>query len=414
VTLLSSNGHVISKWPTSQGDVQSIAWSPDGTTLATSGSDRTLKVWSIEGELLRSVQGQVSTPSCVSWDPKGNQLAASGHDGAIRFYDTVGDSTDVLPRHNRAAWSVAWSTDGRSLASIGDDGALHVWRRRDAEPQKTFAFSGSQVTWLDDELAVVDDSGKLIILSLRDNDDAPTVVDAHEGRANGVSWNPAQRLIATVGVDRVAKIFSASGQEASVLTGHTNRLYAAAWSHDGQWLATGGETNCVQLWSADGAQGPTSTPHHHIASLAWHPDDQRIAVAYVDSTVHLLGVDGQTKGSFVPNFGGTGGNVGRSGATSVSWSANGQLAVGTGNNTISSWNPDTLEPHWLAVCVTDEASVTFTGAGQIIDGAPEIVERELIYLVETDDGRLEVLKPSEFQKRIGESIRYQSVNKREE
>ena len=48
----------------------------------------------------------------------------------------------------------------------------------------------------------------------------------------------------------------------------------------------------------------------------------------------------------------------------------------------------------------DGNSITFSPAGEILHGDPEVVEKELVYLVETPSGTLELLKPSEFQKRV--------------
>ena len=54
---------------------------------------------------------------------------------------------------------------------------------------------------------------------------------------------------------------------------------------------------------------------------------------------------------------------------------------------------------WVGVLLTDEDSASFSPAGQRLHGDAEVVENELVYVVETDAGHLETLKPSEFLRR---------------
>jgi hypothetical protein len=70
------------------------------------------------------------------------------------------------------------------------------------------------------------------------------------------------------------------------------------------------------------------------------------------------------------------------------------------DGTLRVWNPDTQQTLWTAVLLTDGRSAVFDTAGNQIDGDPDVIERELVYLVETPTGRLEVLRPSQFYTRV--------------
>ena len=67
---------------------------------------------------------------------------------------------------------------------------------------------------------------------------------------------------------------------------------------------------------------------------------------------------------------------------------------------LSTWDTKTFEPQWFAQHLDEGRSVTFTAAGQLKFSDPDVVAQECVYVVETDDGTLQMLKPSEFQKLI--------------
>jgi hypothetical protein len=60
-------------------------------------------------------------------------------------------------------------------------------------------------------------------------------------------------------------------------------------------------------------------------------------------------------------------------------------------------NVDTGDLVWRVQIFKQGGSVSVDAAGRILQGEPELIERELVYVVETADGRQETLKPSEFE-----------------
>jgi WD40 repeat protein len=65
-----------------------VAYSPDGTKLATGGTDGAAKVWNAEtGELLATYLGHNSGVHTVGFNPSGSRLASGGRDGAVRIWE---------------------------------------------------------------------------------------------------------------------------------------------------------------------------------------------------------------------------------------------------------------------------------------------------------------------------------------
>ena len=126
--------------PLSNGDdaaIESAVFSPSGNTLASGSDDGTVRLWDVADPTQASLLGQTLASSnfavlSVGFSPAGNTLASGGDDGTVRLWD-VGD-----PAHPRQLGqpltsggvfidSVAFSPDGRTLVSGGADGALQLW-----------------------------------------------------------------------------------------------------------------------------------------------------------------------------------------------------------------------------------------------------------------------------------------------
>ena len=73
-----------------------MAFSPDGTTLASGGYDRTVRVWEVEtGMSLATLKGHSDWVRSVAFSPDGRTLASGSRDGTVLLWDTGGASTHV-------------------------------------------------------------------------------------------------------------------------------------------------------------------------------------------------------------------------------------------------------------------------------------------------------------------------------
>ena len=64
----------------------------------------------------------------VAWSPDGSQLASASGDKTVRIWDaSTGQEVSQLQGHSDCVWSVAWSPDGSQLASASADKTVLIW-----------------------------------------------------------------------------------------------------------------------------------------------------------------------------------------------------------------------------------------------------------------------------------------------
>ncbi len=124
--------------PSNSGDLfRALAWSPDDSLLAAGGgsdySDYSVRIYQTrDGKELRRLRGHSDQVYRLAFSPDGTRLASTGRDATVKIWDVnSGDELLTLRDHSSEVYDLAFSRDGRFLASAGLD---RIVRARSAGP----------------------------------------------------------------------------------------------------------------------------------------------------------------------------------------------------------------------------------------------------------------------------------------
>jgi energy-coupling factor transporter ATP-binding protein EcfA2 len=106
-----------------ESSVLSVAFSPDGKTLATGSDDQSVKLWDVSSrQNVATLKGHESSVRSVAFSPDGKTLATGSSDQSVKLWDVSSrQNVATLKGHEDSVWSVAFSPDGKTLASAGGD-----------------------------------------------------------------------------------------------------------------------------------------------------------------------------------------------------------------------------------------------------------------------------------------------------
>jgi eukaryotic-like serine/threonine-protein kinase len=294
---LTLKGHV--------GGVTSVAYSPDGSLLASSdGHERMpaqgeIKLWdAASGREIRTLSDHQRYIFLVRFSPDGLRLASASLDGTVRIWDVAtGRTIQTLRGHRGAVYGVAFSPEGRRLASSGADGTVRIWDLEAAS--EVFSLSGHVgavrcVAFRPDgrRLASGGVDGKVRIW-----DAAGTplgILSGHSATVRAVEYSPDGRSLATGSYDRTVRIWEEeSRRELHCLRGHEAEVITVRFSRDGRRLASASFDQSVRIWDPVSGRGISTLKAHksrYMYGLDFSPDGQQMATCNIDQTVVVWGL----------------------------------------------------------------------------------------------------------------------------
>ena len=242
--------------------VYSVAFSPDGTLLASGSIDSKVNLWDVTTRTkIATLEGHADRVSSVAFSPDGTMLASGGghrlnnRDFRILLWDvTTRTKIATLEGHADGVNNVAFSSDGEILASGSEDGTVKLWDVATRTKIATFEGHADRVRSVafspdGTMLASGDSFGKV---KLWDVVTRRNIATFEHGRfVSSVAFSPDGTILASGSVDGYVKLWDvAVKHNLAMFGGHTNGVNSVVFSPDGTILASasGSEDGTILLW----------------------------------------------------------------------------------------------------------------------------------------------------------------------
>jgi RNA polymerase sigma factor (sigma-70 family) len=292
------------------GDVLTVAFAPDGRTLAAGDMKGTVRHWETRtGRELRSFQALKGYIEAVVFSPDGKTLVAAGGEdvekpGTISLWDVASGhertrQLDGLGErwvgHRDMVSSAAFSPDGRVLATGSIDHTVILWEVATGRMRALLSGHGRPVfavSFSPDGKTLASAGGEVVVkrnptageLMLWDATTGKTLrsIQAPEGTLTSVAYSPDGKRLLTGCYDRSAKLWDvASGRIVRVLHGHEGLVRSVAFGPDSRTVATGSLDETVKLWDlVTGRELATlGSNRGTISAVAFSPDGALLAAA---------------------------------------------------------------------------------------------------------------------------------------
>ncbi len=276
------------------GGINTVTFSPDGTTIATASDDRTVRVWGLETGKDRVLTGHTDEVWCAAFSPDSKLLASGGKDKVLRLWNLETGNATVLSGHEQWLTSIRFSPDGKWITSQGLGEGVWLWNvaagtgKRIAESvggemRRGAVFSADSRT-----LAYVE-KGRLVLWDL-----ATETSKAFAGQGSycsSIAISSDGKLIATGAVDGTVRLWSAFKGAARTFTGHTKEVTAISFLPGEKGLVSGSQDRSVRIMDLTTARTRVLGEYGgEIKTVQTSPDGKWVAAVGQDRTVSVWDV----------------------------------------------------------------------------------------------------------------------------
>ncbi|MFF9039712.1 helix-turn-helix domain-containing protein [Streptomyces sp. NPDC014892] len=269
-TLATSHGDDARLWDLDTGRVRATVAlrKPDDDNMAAVGFDRAGRALAVaeggqvlnvaDGRVVTTLKGPTGLEMAVAFSPDGRTLATSTRDHTAQLWDlATGKVLSTVKSGTGVVSSLAFDTTGKTLATGTEDGTVHLWDVADGRQRTTLTSASSRV--------------------------------------ESMAFAPDGRTLAAGSYDGTVRLWDlATGRADTTLTGHTSPVMSVAFAPDGGGLVAGNEADtfggggdvAIRLWKV-GTNRPRATldvPGGDMQSMSFSPDGDTLATSSVTRT----------------------------------------------------------------------------------------------------------------------------------
>ncbi len=269
----------------------SVSFSPNSRIIATAHDDNTIKLWNRDGEELNTLEGHSDSVRSIQFSPDGKIIASAGHDKTIKLWTLDGELLQTIEGHNNLVYSISFSPDGQTITSASQDKTIKLWNL-EGELLETFVghtTSIYSVAFSPDSSTIIsgDSDGTIKFWNLKGQE--LQSIEGHDDTVRSIKFSPDGKMLISASNDKTIKFWNLDTMEFDITPGHSDSIYSVTYSPDGKMIASGSNDKTIKLWNPETGKEIRTLKDHNdlVRNIEFSPDGKLIASGSYDDTIKL-------------------------------------------------------------------------------------------------------------------------------
>jgi WD40 repeat protein len=274
--------------------INQLAFSPDGSTLASAGDDGCLWLWDVLGQCARArISWGAKWIFSVAFSPDGHTLAVGTENSLLLLREDEGQWRPHQQWRDHQTWvtAVAFDRDGQVLASAGADGALRLWDATHRRRHPLLAFPSGlggirSLVFAPDGTSFAAGGYSGVGLWRADATEPVIFNRLRDADVRCLAFAPNSQILLAAAGRTILQLDLVNKQAAELLRGHANFFRCLAVAPYGQRAVAGRDDGTVQVWDeVAGADRIYSWHEGIVNSVSVSPDGVTAASAGDDFAI---------------------------------------------------------------------------------------------------------------------------------
>ncbi|MFM9268156.1 caspase family protein [Tychonema sp. BBK16] len=305
-----------------KGKVNTVSFSPDGTTIATAGSDKNIILWNPKGKIMHSLnKAHEKSIWRIRYSRDSQLFASPSSDKTVKIWNQKREVLHTLKfgDKDQSVYDVSFNMYNQKIAACGASRSIKIWDvqkgillksliDKDSEVKKVYATYGLDYSPINPSILV--STGfkdyDLNVWNLNDKEEnKPKHIGNNEYAVSSVRFNKGGNQIVSGDYKGIIKLWEIKGSNVTLIgqiKGHEDPILHVVFSPDSKLIASASEDRSIKIWSVNQAlknrginsghlDKPLEVLQGHrgqVSHISFHPKNSKLlASASDDGTVRI-------------------------------------------------------------------------------------------------------------------------------